>query len=238
MNLRRPANALLAAGCLVAVAAVLVQHSQIARLRAEAQRVRQERMAAPAAPAAPPAAQPEPVDRLSDAEEGQLLRLRSQVTMLLARRRELASVRAENDQLRSQLAASRTNAAAGGVSFTLPPGYIRRSEAQYVGFAAPEATLQSRLWATQNQDTNLLLQAFTPQVAEHVRNELERLGAKGFFQRQATELPGFLIKQQTAQPDGTLELEVEIVPGTGSQKLLQKLLLRQIGGQWRIDSGF
>ncbi len=235
MNLRRPANALLAAGCLVAVAAVLGQHSQIARLSAEAQRVRQERMAAPAAP---PAAQPEPGDRLSDAEEGQLLILRSQVTMLLARRRELASVRAENDQLRSQLAASRTNAAAGGVSFTLPPGYIRRSEAQYVGFAAPEATLQSRLWATQNQDSNLLLQAFTPQVAEHLRNELERLGAKGFFQRQATELPGFLIKQQTAQPDGTLELEVEIVPGTGSQKLLQKLLLRQIGGQWRIDSGF
>lgn len=207
----------------MAVASVLVQHGQIARLSAEAQRVRQERMAAPAAPVA---AQPEPVERLSDAEESQLLRLRSQVTMLLARRRELAGVHAENDQLRARLAASLTNAAA---ATGLPPGYVLRSQARWVGLATPEATIQSFLWALRNRDFTNLLQTLAPEAAQELQRNFQQAGGNvgDLFD---LPFPGLAILNRETLPDGSIEATVEIGPGM----TIPKFRFQPVGGEWKM----
>ena len=156
--------------CAATLWGVWDQRSQLAGLRAEQQQLaaqlaaRQGNAEPAAAPetggagsAAPPAAL---------AATPELLRLRSEVTRLTERRRELAGVRAENERLRAQLASRGTNGPGG---FQLPPGYMRKRDARMVGFNTPDDTLQTLLWAVQNHDLTNVLQAFTPEQAEEIR---------------------------------------------------------------------
>jgi hypothetical protein len=98
--------------------------------------------------------------------------LRGEVTRLKSRQRELAAARVENEQLRAQLAVKRTNAAAA--TPPLPPGYILKSKAQWKGFSTPEDTLQSFLWAVQNQDLTNLVQTMVPEMGEKLLAEIQR----------------------------------------------------------------
>jgi hypothetical protein len=172
----------------------------------------------------------------------ELLRLRSEVTRLTERRRELAATRGENERLRAQLVASRTNASATN---TLPPGYVRKSQARFVGYNTPADTIQSVLWAIRNGNFTNVMEAFTPEEARQMRVEAygtaeevvqmrqgfhRSSGADEFFSHALTA-PGMCIKSQQQFPDGSLELEVEMLPG-----LLVRTHFRQINGQWKLGS--
>ena len=159
----------------------------------------------------------------------ELLRLRSEVARLTARRRELAVARGENERLRAQVAASRTNVSDANA---LPPGYVRRSEARLVGYTTPADTIQSLLWAVQNRDFTNFLEAFIPEAAQQLRQQVARSGEDDFF-KDASIIPGMRIKSQQQMPDGSIELEMEIVPG---EPLPEKMRFRQINGQWKLES--
>ncbi len=180
----------------------------------------------PTAPEPPPSAQSGPGDRLSEAEEGQLLRLRSQVTLLLARRRELASVRAENDQLGARLAAGRTNPAA---ATGLPPGYVLRSQAQWVGLATPDATIESFLWALRNRDVTNLLQTLAPADAQKLQHAFQRADGRAGDLFDAP-FPGMAIVNREPLPDGSIQATVELAPGI----TIPKFRFQQVGGEWKM----
>jgi hypothetical protein len=162
----------------------------------------------------------------------ELLRLRSEVTQLEERKRELAGVRAENEALRAQFASRGTNRPAG---LPLPPGYVRRSEARMVGYGTPDDTIQSLLWAIQRRDLTNLLQAFTPAMAEEIRNGIARSNrsTEDYFS-EAASLPGMAILGRKELPDGSVELGVVMVPDQASPPIR----LRQVNGQWKIDKAF
>ncbi len=233
MNRRVLLNGLLLGVCLATLWGLWSQHSDLARLRASQQQLRAQQAASAdrsasltaAAPDATPPATESPALLLTT----ELLRLRSAVTQLEARRRELAGVRAESERLRAQLANRDTNGPAG---FRLPPGYVRKSEARMVGYSTPDDTLQSLLWAIQNRDLTNLLQAFTPEMAKEIRDGIA-LSNDDYF-REAAGLPGMAILGRKQLPDGSVELGVVMVPGQESPRIH----LRQVGGQWKIDKAF
>ncbi len=163
------------------------------------------------------------------AASSELLRLRSQVTRLTERRRELEGVRAENERLRAQLGSRGTNTVAGSQP---PPGYIRKSEAQNVGFNTPEATLQTLLWATRNRDETVVLQAFMPDRADEMRELFATAKArnKDFFSEQVMP-PGLRVVGRKQRPDDdSLYLEVELLPGIPHETIQ----FQQTNGQWKI----
>lgn len=163
----------------------------------------------------------------------ELLHLRSEVTRLTERRRELAGVRAENEKLHAQLSSRATNSPSG---FQLPPGYVRRSEARLAGYSTPDDTLQSLLWAAQNHDLTNVLQAFTPELAKQIRSHAgESPQSVEDFWNESVGLVGLRIvsrKQDTS--DGSITLEVEVFPGMPHDEVT----FRQINGQWKMASGF
>ena len=215
------------AACLAALAAAMTEGRRLSDLRAE-QRQLAAQLAGPEAAglaASPPsqgseAAQTAPVSP-------ELLRLRAEVTRLSALRNQLAPARAENERLRAELAAMARNRVAGQ---TLPPGYLRRADAQLVGCNTPEATLQSFLWALHHQDSLRAVQMFTPQaVGEFQRRNpqadfLEHLGAKAFI--------GMAVVGKEQLPDGAVELRVLVAPDAPPMDLR----LESIGGEWKIAS--
>jgi hypothetical protein len=237
MNWRVPLGGFLAIACLVTFGLLLTQRNHLAALLVEQQRLT-ARLAARTAPSTSAAtdegAGTGPSTRPAAlVVTPELLRLRSEVTRLTERKRELENVRAENERLiKAQLASRGTN----GTAASGPPGYLRRTEARMVGYQTPEDTLQSLLWALQSHNITNVLQAFTPDQAESLLNEITN-GHKSFeeFFRKAAELPGMRVVDRTINTnDGSVALEVEIVPGmTGSRVPLQ-----QRDGEWKIAGPF
>lgn len=230
MNLRVLITGTSVVVCVAALAGVLVRGRQLDSLRAQ-----QRNSLTRPEPARPASTQPatsggadQPVELFSAASPSlELLRLRHEVTRLTERKRELAGVESENNQLKDRLAASRTNHG------SLPPDYIRASQAQLVGYNTPEQTLQSLLWAVRNRDITNFLQAFTPERAQWLRADFEKSGAsaEAFFEA-VNALPGARIVKQEKEPEDRLSLRIEFIPG---EALDWSIRLRRIDGQWKIE---
>jgi hypothetical protein len=233
MNQRTLLSVFLVVVCVAVICGMAVQQGQLTRLRAEERQFMAQMTPTPDSPAQRTAVSPETRSAASPVPS-ELLRLRSEVTRLTERRRELAGARAENERLRAQLASQSTNAAAGTRP---PPGYLRKAEARMVGYNTPEDTIQSFLWALQSHDFTNLLQVLTPDQAEYLRDRLRQSNRpiKEFFD-EAEAVPGMVILSRKQRPEGpgSLELEVEVGPNVPHQPIS----LRQIGGQWKIDEPF
>jgi hypothetical protein len=154
---------------LATVTGVVIQKQQLASLRSEQQAVLAQ-LGTPSDATSEVSAPPPKAELPSPtAPSLELLRLRSEVARLTERRRELSSIRTENEHLRVQVAASRTNVAAANA---LPPDYMRKSEARFVGYNTPADTIQSLLWAVQNRDLTNMMEAFTPEMSQQLRQEV------------------------------------------------------------------
>lgn len=238
MNRRLLLSGFLVLVCLVATLwGVWDQRTQLASLRAEQQRLiaqmasRADRSASPGTAVVADARPAPPPPTLAVTPE--LLRLRSEVTRLTERRRELAGARAENERLRAELAGRSTNGPAG---FQLPPGYVRRSEARMVGYNTPDDTLQSLLWAIQNRDLTNALQAFAPERAENLRAKAGESpeSIEDFFSEAAGLVGVRIVGREQDASDGSITVQVEVVPGESGPRIT----FRQINGQWRIAGPF
>ena len=230
-------SGLLVAVCLATLWGVWSQRGQVAELRAEQQQLMA--LVAAKADGSASSVRAETVGTGSGAglpalvATPELLRLRSEVTRLTERRRELAGVRADSERLRAQLASRGTNGPGG---FQLPPGYVRKRDARMVGYNTPENTLQSLLWAIQNRDLTNVLQAFTPERAEELRAQAGefRESSEAFF----TEAQGFvgmsIIKREPDARDGSIAVEVEVLPGEDRPRIT----FHQTNGQWKIAGPF
>jgi hypothetical protein len=228
-------SSLLVAACLVTLWGVWGQRSELAGLRAEQQQLIAQLAAKSGGSASAVAAE------TSGAGSGtasptlavtpELLRLRSEVTRLAERRRELASVRGENERLRAELASRSTNGVAG---YRFPPDYVRQSEARMVGYNTPEDTLQSLLWAVRNHNLTNALRAFVPEMANELRIEFGKSGQsmEDFFSKAVGFFGMRIAERSTVVNDGSLLVWVELVPGMPGPTLH----LAQTNGQWKIAS--
>jgi len=230
-------GSLLAVVSLATLWGVWSQRSQVAALRAEQQQLVTQLAARAEAPASYATAKPSAAGAATPptnlAATPELLRLRSDVTRLTERRRELEGVRPDNARLRAQLASRGTNGPGG---LHLPPGYIRKTEARLVGYNTPEDTMQSLLWALQNRDLTNVLQAFAPERAEAFRAHAAESGQspEEFFKQAAGFVGMRIVKREQDAADGSITAEVEMIPGMPGQQFT----FRQFNGQWKIDEPF
>ena len=222
---------LLCALSAIAVWAVVVRNSQWQALRVEKSRQLHElhrELLAKSTPAraATQAKEGQPPETPSPGTPAdvspQLLRLRNEATLLAAKRAELLPLRAENQQLRLKVAAMQTN-----MSAALPPGYMRKSQARLVGFATPENTLQSFLWAVHNRDVTNLLQALSPTSTQ----QLQTQSARDAFLNQMQAFVGMNVLEREELPDGRTKLKVQIMPDLPAGDIT----FQNVNGQWEMD---
>lgn len=207
---------------LALLAGVLSQRSRVSSLREEHTRLAldaesqaEHSSAQPQADSAGDSASQTTLDTHPSSE---LLSLRSMVTQLTARKEELEGVRGENKRLRSQLAARGTNTSA-----TLPPSYVRRTQAQWAGMSSPTNTVQSFLWALQSRDlTNLLQLVDSSAIRQFVWQMTNHPGL--------SSIPGMQIIKQW-QSGTNASVEVAFAPGDTVQVPIYFWLEN---GQWKI----
>ena len=209
---------------MVAVAAVLwgiSQQRDLSELRAEQKRVLAQLAAEPnetSRPAAPPA------NNVTETggSNPELLQLRSEITRLTQRKRELAGIPTEHDNLRARLAAYKSSDGAR---------LLTASKARMMGYNSPEDTMESLLWAIQHGDLTNFVQAFAPEVAQALPIQTPEAwtNAMNEFHQDFTALR-ILGRQEL--PDGGVELRVNLV---GRDEAEQPLHFKQVNGQWKIQ---
>lgn len=227
MNSRSLFTGVCAVVCLGTITGVMVQGSQITGLRAEQHRLAtQLETAYDASDTAPAESARQAASRAGYSPSPELLQLRSQINRLTTRKRELGGATNENERLRAQLAARATNA------IKLPPGYLRRTEARMVGYNTPEATIETFLWAIQNRDFANVLRTLTPDSAQRLQAQTEQgsRSVEDFFHQWM--LPGLHILERQQQKDGSIRLNVEVIPGSHESDTIR---FRQVTGQWKMD---
>jgi hypothetical protein len=206
---------------LAAVFCVLGQQRELTTLRAEQKRVLAQLAAEPKESVQPAQAEP---DKAPDAvgSNPELLQLRSEITRLTQRKRELAGVTAENEQLRGQLASRGTN----GARLLLP------SKARMAGYNTPEDTLESLLWALQHHDLTNFLQAFAPELAQVFPLQVPEAWTNAMNEFHE-KFAGISIIGRQELPGGRVELTVQLL---GDAEQGQPLHFKQVNGQWKIEN--
>jgi hypothetical protein len=229
MTIRNLGIILLLLLCLTALWATFARYQQLVSLRSEQQRlIAQSEQANQFLPPAPEGAEFAGNPSEGASVSAELLRLRGEVGVLMRRRRELDAVQKENQSLRLQLASAPTNNLSAR---RLPPGYIRKAQAQMAGYNAPEDTLQTFLWALAHRNYQGLLEAFSPQAAQQFASNIPAAQSSNFFHEVETVLPGLGIVGRKDLADGAVELTVELIPGMD-----KPLRFERINGQWKLAS--
>jgi len=213
---------------LATLAAVLYQHHELKNIRTDRETQAAQIAGSSVDPSPMDAVEPSTPSPAASSNLWELLRLRSQVGQLMEQKRQLAKMRDENQRLREQVSAIGTNNSSGAA---LPPGYIRRSQARWVGMNTLEDTVQSFLWAAQNRDSTNLLRVLTSECGERI---LQRGGfAFGELFDTIRTLPGMRLVNQKQLPDGSVQAQFEIMPGQPESRIH----FQQIGGEWKMDMG-
>jgi hypothetical protein len=233
MNRRVLLSGFVGVVCLATLWGVWGQRSELAGLRAAQRQLMAQLRAKASGSASGAAAETGGADSGTAsptlAVTPELLRLRSEVTRLIERRRELASVRGENERLRAELASRSTN---GAAAYRFPPDYVRKSEARMVGYNTPEDTLQSLLWAIRNRDLTNVLRAYVPESAHFLQTMLQKQG-RSIEDEWSDETLAFgmrFVREKTNAQTGTLFVVGEMAPGVSGPCFY----LRQTNGEWKI----
>jgi hypothetical protein len=226
--------------CGAALWGILAQGRQVSELQVEQKRLDSPHLATNALTVETIASPTPEVPR-------ELLQLRAEVARLSQEQTGLAGARAENERLRLQLEERRTNSAARNVA-----GYIRASEAKWLGYNTPEDTLQTIFWAAQNHNLEKFLEGLTPEAAEDLKRMFKNSdnpdeAAKKFFEQEGFP-PGFRIAGREQVADGVVALTVQIAhhagrvvrPNSGEEPGVaidssESVRFERVAGQWKMD---
>lgn len=139
---------------------------------------------------------------LSDEQFRELLRLRGEVGQLRNQQSDLEKLRTENRQLR---AAQNAHTASLG---STPQDYFPKESWSFAGYADPESTLQSSIWAMSKGDVRTLLAGIFPEEVARMEKEFEGKSQDEIAAaiRSDTEnMKGFrILKKEAVSDDETL----------------------------------
>jgi hypothetical protein len=157
---------------------------------------------------------------LTEEEKRERMRLRGQFQPLATRAAQLTAATNGNAFLTRRLAELRAR------SNPFPAGYIRRAAAANKGNADPDSTFETLLWAIENRDTNALFSVISAEMRDGLLKNMNDSGTNDFF-AGAGAMAGGRIAGRSNIDDATIELQVEIIPGTTNP-----IPFHREGGRW------
>jgi hypothetical protein len=203
---------------LIALWGVFYQHRTIAALR-QAQETRLGQISKTPDSVAVAAAAPSTPELNPPSD---LIQIRAEVARYTQRRRELGSVRAENEALRAKLAEAANSPQTADAKAS---PYIRKHQARMLGYGSPEDTLETFLWSVNVRDTNALFEAFAPEAAAKMATEFANGGFDG-----AEALVGLRVVSKETLPDGRIKLMVEMAPSVPPEPMT----FIHVGDKWKM----
>lgn len=229
-------------GCLIGglVVAVGVQFGQLKQQRRENERLRAQLLETQQALAGlrvEEATKSRASSRSpGDAEKEELLKLRNQAAQLKNATNEAQQLRNQVRQVASEnerLRAAQANVAAAASTSVTAPDTFPKEQWKFAGYATPEASFQSTLWAMSQGDSQTFLAGLTEEERANVEKGFqnktaEQIGEEG--RREMREISGFRILERREIADDQVALTV-YANGKGDTA---EMLLQRIGTEWKL----
>jgi hypothetical protein len=173
---------------------------------------------------------------VSDAEKQELLRLRNQSAQLKAATNEAQMLRSQLSQAtveNQRLRAAQASVSAALSSPAAPADSFPKESWAFAGYATPEASFQSTLWAMSQGDSQTFLAGLAPEERARMekswRNKsAEQIGEEG--RREMQKVSGFRILERRQIADDQVALTI-FANGKGDTA---DMLLQRIGADWKF----
>lgn len=181
----------------------------------------------------------------ADGQPNDLLRLRSEVAFLRQQTNEVGKLRTENRQLRSAPASQTASAPSQPLNIDL-----LKESCAFAGYATPEATLQSMIWAQNTGNAKSFLTCLMPEEAQKLLDKDYKGKSESEIGKDIADdmegLGGMRITRKVVLSDDEVILNIQMMPDAAAAKQLNtaagtpigpemKWTLRKIGGEWKLD---
>src|SRR5207245_2241546 len=107
----------------------------------------------------------------------------------------------------------------------------------FAGYATPEATLQSSMWALREGDMEAFLGSLTPDGRSKIEEQMqtgsksqEELAAE--LKKSSEGLAGFKILDQGTVSDDSILLQVQV---SGNGNVLHHFIFTRTGNEWKMS---
>jgi FtsZ-binding cell division protein ZapB len=228
-------KALIAVLVVALAAGIVVQSMRVSKLKAQNEALRQQVAELKAQAdhlsnqASPPAA---PVT--TDEDRSELLRLRNQAAQLKQVTNELQRLRTQVQQLQAanQQVRAAPAAAPGPDTNAAATGPVPRESWAFAGYATPEATLQSAIFAMSQGDYQTFLASMSPEEAARMQKSFEgktpeQIAEEG--RRETAKASSFqILAKQELAPDRVV-LNVFVA----GEDRAQRIMMQKIGEEWK-----
>ncbi len=237
--------AILASALAAGTATYVVQQGEVNRLRAESNRLRAEEkqvIAERDAAASAADANREELDRLRR-NQMDLLRLRAEVGRLRQQTNELASLLEQNRQLRAAMTSTQDAQAAEVMSQVPPEDVFPRRSWRLSGFATPDATLQTFIWAVMNADFDTEAACFASsenQTAIRQQNAKKLAGKSrneiiADINERTRNITAYRVLRRTAVSDHEVFIVYHLDGAEyGGPRKWRHLKFEKVGDEWKL----
>ena len=173
---------------------------------------------------------------LPDERLKELLRLRGEVGALRQQGKEIETLREENRQARVALESTRKPEKAGAAESPATADYWPRDSWAFVGYASPDASLQTSFWAANKGDLKALLGGMTGEIQEKVQKDIEGKSegeASARAMGEVAHLKSVRVLNREVRDDETVVLTAEFEDNKRTE--VNRLLMKKIGNDWKLS---
>jgi cell division protein FtsB len=174
----------------------------------------------------------------SKEQERELLRLRGEVGRLREQNKDLENLREENRRFRAVLAAMRNSPGTAAATEAASLDYLPKSSWTFVGYATPEASLQSGLWAANSGDVKTFFTSITGEMQATVQNDLEgksETEARTKVMDEVAKIKSCRIVNREVLSDEEVVLTVSIEEGEQAATT-SKLTMKRAANEWKLSA--
>jgi hypothetical protein len=174
-------------------------------------------------------------EKLSQSDLRELAKLRGQVGVLRGSEKEKSALAKTNAQLRTAIAESEKKIAEAQAS----PNYWSQDQLAPAGYADPESTMKTMLWAAKNGEVTSWKSSCTPHARQQLESEWKKHGKTepeqiADLKQMGTALTasatGFrIVSQEMPAPDEAV-IKLQFV-GEGKER---QFVLKRIDGEWKF----
>jgi hypothetical protein len=229
MSTAKSVAVLISAAVITGTVIYLVQQRQVQRLQADNQSLLAQQAKA--------SAEQEAAAKAARATKEQLGRLQKDRAELLRLRNEVGQLRRERDALKQRLGQP---AAGAGQSASEPGSYITKEQLAFVGYATPEAALESTTWAMFKGTYEQVLAGFNAEMAKEISQDAT--SRQQFETQRDTTAAAFkgiqILARKTLDGDQVeLKVKLDADPLPNGQEELPPVMIQPMvkaGNQWKV----
>ena len=217
-------------------AGVVVQSLRVARLRVETDALRQQIAATQkhAEALAENAKSASATAPDSETERTELLRLRNQAAQLRTVTNELQQLRARVEQLQAAQA-NVAHSTPAAPTYPAPAGSapVPRESWAFAGYATPDATLQSAVFAMSQGDLQAFLAAMTPEEAQRMQKSMEGKTPEQVAEEGRREMARVKSFQVLSREELAPDRVVLHLYAAGTDDRVQRVIMQKAGEEWK-----